>query len=44
MSVVKSVIRPPIRSVRFMQVEPERSRQQTDGIGNGKRWPSSIAN
>ena len=38
MSVLKSVSHPPIRSVRFMQVEPERSCQQTDGIGNGKRW------
>ena len=39
MSDIKSVGHSPVRSVRFVQVEPERSRQQTDGIGNGKRWP-----
>ena len=33
----KSVSHPPIRSVRFVQVEPLRSCQQTDRIGNGYR-------
>lgn len=36
MSVGKSVSHPPVRSVRFVQVEPKRSRQQTDRIATGK--------
>ena len=42
MPVVKSVSHPPIRSVRFVQVEPMRSCQQTDGIGKVVKLPFDV--
>ena len=44
MPVRKAVSYPPVCSVRFVQVELERSRQLPHEIGNEKRWTSSIAN